>query len=365
MVGRAAVPVAVQQGIDRGLRAPGGPDLRRRRRSSSRSPSAVLAVTTVCGYLMMRRLFTVSETALADVRTRTFRHIHDLSMLHQQSERRGSLVSRVTSDVDQITQFLQWGGVILLVSVGQLVVTTVVMAVYSWQLTLVVLRRVPARGRRDPAVPAAARRRPTATVRERDRRDARRGRRERRRARRSSGRTAWPGAPRARLDDGDRRAPAGAAAGAAHQRDQLLHRRARGRPGAGRRWSCVGVLLGVGGDADGRRADRVPVPGHAVHPAGADRHRGAQRGAERDRRLAAGARRARRRARRGRPGRGRAWTCRPGRSTCASPACASPTRAARRCCTDVDLDDRRRRPGSRSSARPAAARPRSRSCSPG
>ena len=79
------------------------------------------------------------------MRVRTFRHIHDLSMLHQQSERRGSLVSRVTSDVDQITQFLQWGGVILLVvSVGQLVVTTVVMVVYSWQLTLVVYARVPA-----------------------------------------------------------------------------------------------------------------------------------------------------------------------------------------------------------------------------
>jgi ABC-type multidrug transport system fused ATPase/permease subunit len=72
------------------------------------------------------------------VRTRTFRHVHDLSMLHQQSERRGSLVARVTSDVDQITQFLQWGGVILLVSCGQIVVTTIVMAVYSWQLTLVV-----------------------------------------------------------------------------------------------------------------------------------------------------------------------------------------------------------------------------------
>ena len=39
-------------------------------------------------------------------------------MLHQQAERRGSLVSRVTSDVDQISQFLQWGGVMLLVSIG-------------------------------------------------------------------------------------------------------------------------------------------------------------------------------------------------------------------------------------------------------
>jgi len=135
MAGRVAVPVAIQQGIDRGLRA--GPDLDVIATVVGLTV-AVLAVTTTCAYLMMRRLFTVSETALAGVRTRTFRHVHDLSMLHQQAERRGSLVSRVTSDVDTITQFIQWGGVILLVSAGQVLVTTVVMAVYSWQLTLVV-----------------------------------------------------------------------------------------------------------------------------------------------------------------------------------------------------------------------------------
>jgi ATP-binding cassette subfamily B protein len=137
MLGRAAVPVAVQQGIDRGLRAPGGPDLEFVAGVVAVT-AAVLVVTTMCGYLMMRRLFTVSETALAGVRTRAFRHVHDLSMLHQQSERRGSLVSRVTSDVDQVSQFLQWGGVILLISSGQVIVTSIVMAVYSWQLTLVV-----------------------------------------------------------------------------------------------------------------------------------------------------------------------------------------------------------------------------------
>ncbi|MFV2019721.1 ABC transporter ATP-binding protein [Micromonospora sp. LOL_023] len=138
MVGRAAIPVAVQRAIDDGLRAPGGPDLTVVG-SIVAITGAVLVVTTVAGYFMMRRLFTVSETALAAVRTRAFRHVHDLSMLHQQAERRGSLVSRVTSDVDQITQFLQWGGVILLISTGQVVVTAIVMAVYSWQLTLVVL----------------------------------------------------------------------------------------------------------------------------------------------------------------------------------------------------------------------------------
>jgi ATP-binding cassette subfamily B protein len=136
MVGRVAVPVAVQKGIDNGI--VGGLDLGVVWTVVAIT-TAVLVLTTTCGYLMMRRLFTVSETALANVRTRAFRHVHDLSMLHQQSERRGSLVSRVTSDVDQITQFLQWGGVILLVNLGQLVVTTIVMLAYSWQLTLVVL----------------------------------------------------------------------------------------------------------------------------------------------------------------------------------------------------------------------------------
>jgi ABC-type multidrug transport system fused ATPase/permease subunit len=131
MAGRTAIPVAIQQTIDRGLRMPDVLVV-------AVIALAVLAITTTCGYLMMRRLFTVSETALASVRTRTFRHVHDLSMLHQQAERRGSLVSRVTSDVDAITQFIQWGGVILLVSAGQVLVTTIVMLVYSWQLTLVV-----------------------------------------------------------------------------------------------------------------------------------------------------------------------------------------------------------------------------------
>ncbi|MFI7252026.1 ABC transporter ATP-binding protein [Micromonospora chalcea] len=136
MVGRVAVPVAVQRGIDHGI--VGGLDLNVISLTVAIT-AGVLVITTACGYLMMRRLFTVSETALAGVRTRAFRHVHDLSMLHQQSERRGSLVSRVTSDVDQITQFLQWGGVILIVNLGQLLVTTAVMLAYSWQLTLVVL----------------------------------------------------------------------------------------------------------------------------------------------------------------------------------------------------------------------------------
>jgi ABC-type multidrug transport system fused ATPase/permease subunit len=135
--GRVAVPVAIQQGIDHGLRGPHGADLGVLTTIVGIT-AGVLMVTMVCAYLMNVRLFTVSETALAGIRARTFRHIHDLSMLHQQSERRGALVSRVTGDVDQISQFLQFGGLLFVINLGQLIVTTAVMLFFSWKLTLVV-----------------------------------------------------------------------------------------------------------------------------------------------------------------------------------------------------------------------------------
>ncbi|TKJ18206.1 ABC transporter ATP-binding protein [Blastococcus sp. CCUG 61487] len=136
--GRVAVPIAVQQVIDRGLGAEGGPDLDLVTWVVA-GCALVVVVTAVAVYRMNVRLFKTTETALAGLRVRAFRHVHDLSVLHQQGERRGSLVSRVTSDVDQLSQFMQWGGVLGLVSMGQLAVATVVMAIYSWQLTLVVL----------------------------------------------------------------------------------------------------------------------------------------------------------------------------------------------------------------------------------
>jgi len=136
--GRVVVPIAVQQTLDRGLGAPGGPDIGLVRELVAVCAVVVL-VTGFAVYRMNVRLFRTTETALAGLRVRAFRHVHDLSVLHQQGQRRGSLVSRVTSDVDQLSVFMQWGGVLGLVSLGQLVVATVVMAVYSWQLTLLVL----------------------------------------------------------------------------------------------------------------------------------------------------------------------------------------------------------------------------------
>src|SRR5688500_493679 len=109
--GRVVVPIAVQQVIDRGLAGPGGPDPDLVRNIVLLCAVVVL-LTVVAVYRMNVRLFRTTETALAGLRVRAFRHVHDLSVLHQQGERRGSLVSRVTSDVDQLSVFMQWGGVL-------------------------------------------------------------------------------------------------------------------------------------------------------------------------------------------------------------------------------------------------------------
>ncbi|MBY9073668.1 ABC transporter ATP-binding protein/permease [Nocardioides sp. WL0053] len=136
-LGRVVVPIAVQQTLDRGLNGPGGPD------TAFMTKMAVLAgvaivVTSGASYLMTSRLFATAERGLATLRIKAFRHVHDLPLLTQNTERRGALVARVTSDVDQVSQFLVFGGMIAVVSVGQIIVATLIMAYYSWQLTLVV-----------------------------------------------------------------------------------------------------------------------------------------------------------------------------------------------------------------------------------
>ena len=100
--------------------------------------AVAIVVTGWASYFMTSRLFTTSERGLATLRIKAFRHVHDLPLLTQNTERRGALVSRVTSDVDQVSQFLVFGGLLFVISVGQVLVATVVMLFYSWQLAIVV-----------------------------------------------------------------------------------------------------------------------------------------------------------------------------------------------------------------------------------
>jgi ATP-binding cassette subfamily B protein len=134
-IGRIVIPVAVQRTLDKGILAKGGPDISVVRNMVLLSAIAVL-ITAACSYAMNMRLYQSSERGLATVRTKAFRHVHDLSLLHQQAEQRGALVSRVTSDIDTVTIFIQEGGMVLFIAGAQILLATGVMAYYSWQLTL-------------------------------------------------------------------------------------------------------------------------------------------------------------------------------------------------------------------------------------
>lgn len=136
-LGKVLIPFVVQQATDHGILADGGPDV-------GFVVTAVLIAgvaiifTSLSQYAVNIRLFRAAESGLATLRLKAFRHIHDLSVLTQSTERRGALVSRVTNDVDTISMFVQFGGIMLLVSTAQMLVATVLMVVYSPILAAVV-----------------------------------------------------------------------------------------------------------------------------------------------------------------------------------------------------------------------------------
>jgi putative ABC transport system ATP-binding protein len=136
--GRVAVPVLVQQVLDRGVLDDKGVQLHAIYRLSAIAAVVVL-LTAVVNFLTHRRLAVASEAALCSLRTKTFTHIHRLSIGHHSGERRGQLVSRVTSDVETLSQFFGWGAVAWIVDGAMMLATLVTMAIYDWRLALVVL----------------------------------------------------------------------------------------------------------------------------------------------------------------------------------------------------------------------------------
>lgn len=128
--GRLVTPIVVQRVIDDGIAGPRGARPALVLQYALVAAVAVI-VTGAASYAMNMRLFRASEAGLLTLRTTAFRHIHDLSMLTTSEHRRGSLVSRVTSDVDTVSLFVQRGGITLLMSALQLTMATVLMVAYS------------------------------------------------------------------------------------------------------------------------------------------------------------------------------------------------------------------------------------------
>ncbi len=125
--GHLLVPLTVQQLVDRVL-AGGTVD----RGGVVLVAGAAVAAAVVAGFASWRATFRLVRAAaegLAELRTAAFRHLHRLSVVETDGDRRGALVARVTSDVETITQFVEWGGVGILVGVAQVLLVFGVMVV--------------------------------------------------------------------------------------------------------------------------------------------------------------------------------------------------------------------------------------------
>lgn len=141
MVGQGVTvvtPIVLQMLIDTEILNPDGIDMANVIRLCGIALGAV-AVGVVVGRISLLRLVRTSSTGLSDLRTKTFGHIMNRSVLHVQSERRGNLLSRVTSDITTLQEFMEWGGVGMIIAASQVLLATGVMVVYEWRLALIVL----------------------------------------------------------------------------------------------------------------------------------------------------------------------------------------------------------------------------------
>jgi len=135
------VPIVIQQIVDGEILAPEGVNLGGVLLRGLLALAAIVAAAAA-RRLALVRLLTASATGLSDLRVATFRHLHSLSILHTEGERRGALVSRVTSDIVTIQDFMDFGGVGIVIGSLQVGLAVLVMTLYRWQLSLLVIAGV-------------------------------------------------------------------------------------------------------------------------------------------------------------------------------------------------------------------------------
>jgi putative ABC transport system ATP-binding protein len=135
--GNLTIPIAIQQILDKGI-GDTGPEWDFVLRTCALAAVAIVALAVV-NRITYFRLMRTAENVLFGLRTRAFAHVHDLSISHHNESRRGVLVARVTSDIETLAQFASWGAVSWVVNTTMILGALAVLAIYSWQLAVVVV----------------------------------------------------------------------------------------------------------------------------------------------------------------------------------------------------------------------------------
>ncbi len=134
-----AGPLLVKYAYDEGLE----------KRNAMALNTAIVAflVVVVVNYIVGRQQYLAINNAgegfLRDLRVRVFDRLQAQSMAFFDRNKAGVLVGRMTADIESMSELIQWG-LLQFVQAGLLLaITLVVLAVISWELTLVVLVVLP------------------------------------------------------------------------------------------------------------------------------------------------------------------------------------------------------------------------------
>lgn len=138
-VATSAIPALIQQGLDAGV-------LRRDQSGvlvAAGIAVLVVAVNWVALFWQPRFLTRTGEGAMFAMRVRSFRHLHSLGLEHFEQQRAGGLLTRMTTDITSLADFVESGLTIAVVNLLTLTVMATAMIVLDPGLALVAFGLLP------------------------------------------------------------------------------------------------------------------------------------------------------------------------------------------------------------------------------
>lgn len=105
--------------------------------------AVLVVVTEVCFMYRMRLALTLGEFVVFDMRSQIFAHLMKLPMSFFNKMPLGTLISRMTSDVDTVRVGIQEVFFVSVVQLGSMVIAATLMLYYDWFLFLLVCALVP------------------------------------------------------------------------------------------------------------------------------------------------------------------------------------------------------------------------------
>ncbi len=134
-----AGPTLVRYGIDHGIRTKNGSALNR--------TVALYVLVVIVGYISARMQFIAINRAgegfLRELRITVFGKLQKQSMAFFDREKAGVLVSRMTADIESMSELVQFGLLQFVSAFLLLILATVLLAVLSWQLLIVAMVVLP------------------------------------------------------------------------------------------------------------------------------------------------------------------------------------------------------------------------------